>query len=295
MRNQNIFRCGIVIIVVVLAGSFLFASMTRLKEPVFLRYCMEIPEVPMRTESNSWLMELQYITNADDTRRVSTVTFPEAAQLQFYATDTPNGGAITFWSGSQPVINGETIGRYSLRRLYIFLADAQPELLQDGLELHRAQITLDDGSSYLCDIGKIVLSGSDIRDDLFLHSSSSSSSDGSFFSYYSMRGKLKLMELKTPLRQELDAAVQLFLNEEKYTDYLPAEIEQGDKLTIEGRFTSHFGGRYDFDVYDIKPKLVYTRENGSQGYLRIYNITRQRYFTGAWDMFQYLSRVRGVL
>lgn len=292
MRNKKIYWCGIIVIALTLVASFCFISFIRLKEPVFFRYCIEVTEIPQEA-GDFQIMELQYITNSDDSRNIIGIRFLQAPEFQFNASESPLIQSTGFMFSNTTQLKGEIIGRYSLRKAYVYMTNYQPELLKNGLELNQAQITMSDGSSYTSDLGRIVLFGGKEMDQTFSQSYISSSTGYTSTSLYTVEGDTTLLELQSPLMEDVKGVLEFSINEVDTADFFPTVLKQGANLTIESKFTEFT--EEDYDQYDIRPRLIYSKEDGSQGYMILYNNTWNRYFDGFWDLFHYLNRTREVL
>lgn len=289
-KEKHYLYIGTILIAVTILGCMGFSYLTRLKEPVFLTYCMAV-----RAGSSPSLgytppvMELQYLTNRLDNREVTGISFPEAPEYDFTATENEQyNGSVTFFHGDTAVKRGETIGRYSLRKVYVYMNNYYVGDWVGEMELNHALVAFNDGSTREIDLGEILIY-SDAQEVPALDMTSSGYfSQGVRKTTLSVREGLVNLRLESPLLDEVVSGLELTVNSLPYKELEALELKRGDTVIVEYTFTD--ASRDGYDVYDVRPRLCYTREDKSQGFVRIYDIKQTKYFFSYWDSLKYLIR-----
>ena len=293
--NKKILLFGMVIIAAVLSTSVWLVTAFRLDQPVFLRYCVEVSAVPARTNIyDERLMELKYITNYDDTRKVTGIVFQEAEEIGLFATEDLLYKKNVF---PQPVTqrsSGEDIGRYCIRIVYVYSVDHYLEDWEGELELHTALITLSDGSTFTVDLGKVLLYSDRAGSDAITMEYASASNTDSSSNGYLIQKNLTVNTIESKLLTEAAPFLGLRINDTNFLDFSPIRLQKGDKLRVDCGFADTEGFVDAYDEYELRPKLSYTAEDGSTGAIRVYNITKHKYFFSFWEVFDYLRNVREV-
>jgi hypothetical protein len=216
--NKKIIKFGMVVILITLLGCIGFTYYTILKEPVFFTYCVEVSAVPKQDNYyNQPVLELQYITNIDEDRMVTGITFPEAPDFAFMATEyPPNNSVVTFYSSSTMQQTGEAIGRYNLRKVYVYMENYFQEDWKGEMELHTARIMLSDGSTFETDLGKIILYSDEAQDDTLNQQFASSSNQNTSASSYEVSEHIKLIAIESPIIEYTAGTLELKVDGQQY-------------------------------------------------------------------------------
>ncbi len=293
-KEKRLLRICMILIGLTIVSCVGFSYLTRLKEPVFMTYCVAVCAVPSAsTGYDQPILELQYLTNRDDTKEVMSISFQEAPEYLFTATENPHfGNSFTFFSNNETQQRGEALGRYSLRTVYLYMDNYFIGDWQGEVELNNALISFNDGSTYKVNLGRVLIY-SDVSEVPAMDiTHSSSSNQGNSNTSYFVRQKLSNLKLEMPNIEEFDSVMELTINSLPYDELDDLELKRGDTLLIENHFKeSNNEGSYD--VYDVRPKLTYTREDGTRGFTRIYDIKYRHYFYSYMDALQYLMRMGG--
>jgi hypothetical protein len=298
-RQEQLLRRCILVIAVTFALGIGFAYATRLREPVFLTFCVEVSTVPEPESGyHQPVLELQYLTNTDDQKNVTGISFLQAPDISFRATEyIQNYGMMSTFGTFASQKLGETIGRYSLRKVYVFMDNYFLKDWKGQIELNTARIQFNDGSTVQADLGRIILYSEDAQNWGFAMSVSSSSNQGEASTDYRASRNLSNITLQSPLLSDAGRRMELSINGQLYEDFSSMKCSKGEKLLVRSRYrketeTGTEGAEYDF--YDVRPVISYTGEDGSQGALRIYDMTYRRYFYSYLEVLKYL-RSRGKI
>lgn len=298
-KQEQLLRKCIFVIAVTFAICISFAYATRLREPVFLTYCVEVSAVPEPESGyNQPVLELQYLTNLEDQRSVTGISFLEAPELSFRVTeyDQNYGRMSTFGTFTNQKL-GEIIGRYSLRKVYVYMNNYFLNDWKGQIELNRARLQFSDGSSAQVDLGRIILYSEDAQNWGFVTTVSSSSNQGEASADYRATRNLSNVSLQSPLMNDAGRRMEISINGQLYDSFSVLEYRRGDELLIRSRYREEVqagtkGTEYDF--YDVRPVLSYIGEDNSPGALRICNMTYRKYFYGYLDVLKYLRSRRKI-
>ncbi len=291
MKNENrLLRICTILIALTIVSCLGFSYLTRLKEPVFLTYCAAVSAVPSQsTGYNQPVLELQYLTNSNDTKEVTGISFLEVPDYSFMATENAQyyNNSFTFFSNNSTQKSGEAIGRYSLRTVYLYMNNYFLEDWKGEVELNNAMISFSDGSSRKVNLGRILIYSDTSEVPALDMTSSGSSNQGVAKTTLFVRQKLTNLKVESPIIEEADSAMELTINSFSYDELGTLKPKSGDTLSIENNIKKvpADGG---YDVYDVRPKLTYTKEDGTQGFTRIYDMTHRKYFSGYMDVLKYL-------
>lgn len=290
MKNDDrLLRTSIILIAFTIVCCVGFSYLTRLKEPVFLTYCVAASAVPPpSTGYQQPVLELKYLTNRNDTREVNGISFLEAPDYYFMATENMQfSNSFIYSSDNLTQQRGEALGRYSLRTVYLYMNNYFIEDWKGEVELNNALISFNDGSTCKVNLGRILIYSDTSEVPALDMTSSGSSNQGIAKTTLFVRQKLRNLKVESPIIEEADPAMELTINSLSYDALEALEPKRGDTLSIENIIKSVPGeGAYDF--YDVRPKLTYTKEDGTQGFTRIYDMTYRKYFSGYIDVLKYL-------
>lgn len=292
--NKKILKVGLILIALSLVITVGLSLKYKLKDPVFLKLYFE-QYAP--SNENTRVIEnfsLKYITNIDDSRKVRDIHFKEEPNIKVIVSYMPNGYGFSFFNNYNNHERGEIYGRYALHTIYlnIDLNNIDEEFYE--IELNNVRITFNDNSILDTNIGRLIVykDKSKMGD---LHSKGgSSSSDGTSSSSLMSEKDLKLLEVKSPLLQDLKDYFDLSIRGIDYREVSGIEYEGGKVLNTNSKFHFPKDITQKYTFYDIKPKLYYEDKEGNISYTRIYNINHIPYKYDLKGIFKYL-KARGEI
>ena len=158
MNNHNkILRISIIVMLLTLIISIISISKLRIDNQVFLKNYYEIAvseyEGTYSLEEGSLI--LQYISNVDDNKYVTGITFKELPDTYFFATEHNQDYGMMFYEGKN--LNVNEYGRYRLNTVYITCPELKYDDNQKEIILTSATVEFNDKSNIDIDLGKIVL------------------------------------------------------------------------------------------------------------------------------------------
>jgi hypothetical protein len=291
MKNENgLLRICTILIVFAIVCCVGFSYLTKLREPVFLTYCVAVSAVPSQsTGYEQPVLELQYLTNSMDTKEVTSISFLEAPDYNFIATENAQyyNNTFTFFHGSTTSQRGEAIGRYSIRTVYLYMNNYFIGDWKGEVELNHALINFSDGSTNKVDLGRILLYSDPSQVPALDMTSSGSLGQGVAKTTLFVRETLRKLKVESPIVAEADPVMEMTINSFAYDELETLELKRGDTISIENIIRSD-SGEGGYDVYDVRPKLTYTKEDGTKGFTRIYDMTHRKYLYGYMDVLKYL-------
>jgi hypothetical protein len=294
MKNKNrlLLVCSICI-AVSLVICVCFSILVRLKEPVFLTNCICVRAVPPRdTGYLQPALELQYLTNVDEMSEVVDISFEEAPDIYFQATEEPQFFNSMFnFHNNQNSTKGERIGKYSLRSIYLYMNNYFIGDWEGEVECNTALVTFSNGSRKKVNVGRILFYSETEPVPSLDMVSTGSTNQGITEMTFRVRETLHDLKLESPFIEEIDSVMELTINSYSYKELEDLVLNRGNSLTATCRMKED--GERDYDVYDIHPKLTYTKEDGTKGYTRIRNITQRKYFNGYLEAIKYLIKRGG--
>ena len=293
--NNKILKIGLLLIVLSLIFTIGFALVYRLEDPVFLKMYVE-----QYTSSNDTNMvdgfELKYITNVFDNRKVIDIYFEKEPNIKVDVSywSIVRGGFSFFNDNNYDEQRGDRYGRYAVHTIYLNmnLNDIDKEFYE--IELNNAKVSFDDGSTLDTELGRVIIYKDKNEYKDIKHISSSGSSDGTSASHQRTKKDITLLNIKSPLLEELKDYFDISIGDIDYRHILGIEYEKDKSLSIYTKFEppNDIVGKYTF--YDIQPKLYYEDEEGNTSYIRIYNINYRPPNFDLKGIFKYL-KARGVI
>ncbi|MCG4579222.1 hypothetical protein [Clostridium cochlearium] len=293
--NKKILRFGLIIIVISLIFTVIFASVYKLKNPIFLK--MFVEKDVYVNEDSAYLngLELKYITNISDNRKVVGINFKEQPNIEIIVSHNPMGyeNFSFFDNNNSNKQTGDICGRYVVNTIYININKLDKKL--NKIELNNAKVIFDDGSTLDTNIGRIILyRDTNNHEDIVEHISSSGSSDGTSSSDQRFKKDIKLLNVESTLLDDLKDYFDLSIGNIDYKNIYGTKYEKDKILSIHSKCKTSKSILEEYSFYDINPKLYYEDNKGNRSYIRIYNINHTPYNFDLKGIFRYLKS-RGVI
>lgn len=294
--NKKILKFGLALITLSLIFTVGISFVYSLENPVFLK--MYIEQYVSDNENSNVIdsFELKYITNISDRREVIDIQFEEAPNIEVFVSRWPiNGGGYSLFNdNTYNNQRGDIYGRYVIHTIYlnIDLNDIDKEFYE--IELNNAKVSFDDGSTLDTNLGRIIFYKDKRKSDDIQSRSSSGSSDGTSSVQLETKKDIRLLDVKSPLLEDLKDHLDIYIEDIDYREILGIEYEKNKTLNIHSKFEVPKDIVEKYTFYDIKPKLYYKDEEGNISYIRIYNINHTPYSFDFKGIFNYL-RARDVI
>lgn len=287
--NKKILKLGLLLILLSLIFTIGFASVYRLKNPVFLKMFVEKYVYVNENSASLDGLELKYITNILDSRKVVGINFKEQPNIEIIVSPNPMGheNLSPFYNNSPNKQIGYIYGRYIVNTIYLNINNIDKKF--NEIELNNAKISFDDGSTLDANLGRIILYRDKNNHEDIEHISSSASSDGTSSSNKKLKKDIKLLNVESPLLEDLKDYFDLSIENIDYKDVSGVKYEKDTVLSIHSKFKTPKAIFEEYSFYDINPKLYYEDIKGNKSYIRIYNINHTPYNFDLKGMFNYLK------
>lgn len=292
--NKKIIRVGLILIALVLIVSIATTLIYRVDNPVFLKMYVEHR---ISDNTNSSLLEnlrLMYITNVGDNRRIRSIEFEGIEDIGVYINNYNNNPWSFNGFDSAQSVEHDGYGRYRVNTIYINMDFHSIDKSFEEIELNRAKISFDDGSTLDTDLGRIIIYNHDDNPDYIRHNSSSGSSDGTSSLRGTIEKDISLIEVKSKLLDDMADHITLTIDDVDYRDISGKTYKANQSITIESQFITPSNIADRLVIYDIRPKLYYKDKDGNITFERIHNIDYRPYHFSGTDVFKYL-RLRGEI
>ena len=283
-KDRIIYRIGLILALLCLAGGLCFRYKYQLREPVFLENEKAVSVSPASEPDTEWQAELtlRYISDEKNDKMVRFVEFPEL-------NDTVHFGSSEEHS---ELLKGEIeqYGRYVLHTMKGQIKGSRE--IPDGNKavITTARVTYTDGSIQDVDLGKIVLLGESVKP---VPISSDSSGKGEQVVYPEAGGTVTVEEVLFP-----ETAENLFVftvNGIELEDFSSLQLKKGEALTVECRKAA--ASLLDDGFTDRQPVLLLKVDSGGSRQILPYLYeTEQASDSGKFSCYKfwrYLER-RGV-
>lgn len=290
--NKKILKIGLVMISLSLIISLSFAMITRLKNPVFLKNYIDNAYFVDDGIYSECELILHYITNVNDDRYITDITFEEAPPEMDVITNNNSFGIAfpNFYAGHSENI----YGRYKINTIYVKLDLNNIESEVEDFELNNAKIFFDNGDNFDVDIGRIKFYKYDDAREFFGGTTSGSSSDGTGYMRYEILKDITLLNVESTLLDSLSDTVELKIGDRNYKDIESTEYKKGSSINM------NYHRNYKNDImsqyisYDISPKFSFQDENGNILNGRIREIINKHHDFSFVGILKYL-RARGEI
>ncbi|GAA0085815.1 hypothetical protein UT300007_22540 [Clostridium sp. CTA-7] len=276
------------LIVISFLMALLILGKLKLDKPVFLKNYKEV-EIIENGDSLSTLgydIELKYISNREDKRKVSSITFKEEPKLNFYASENNSGGLMRFYNYSND--NIENHGRYGVHTVFLNLNSQNYGYdLSNNIMLSEATITFNDGLTMDVDLGKIILYKYNNEETPLQNSGVEGSSDGNNRSMFWVTDYIRVSHVYSSLFEDTKDLFDFNIDKLGSMDSMNTIYNKNEHLY----FTSQFYCTDDLErklySYDIKP-VIYFKDRSEKEYKkRIHNINYNPNFN-FYDIYKYL-------
>lgn len=294
--NKKILKFGLVLITLSLIFTAGFSLIYSLEKPVFLK--MYVEEYTSGDENLSVLenFEIRYITNISDSRKVMEIEFEEEPDIEVTVSHWPKGGGMFSFFNNNNYNNQsrDIYGRYALNTIYIDMNLNNIDREFNETELNNAKVKFNDGSTLDINLGRIIIYKNERKNNYIDSISSGSSSDGTSSFEGRVTKAIKLLEVKSPLLEDLKDYFDLSIGDTDYRKVSGVKYEKDKSLAINAKFIAPKDIVSKYTFYDIKPKLYYEDIEGNISYTRIYNINYTPYDFDIRGIIKYL-RTRGEI
>ena len=291
--NHRIFKTVLVLMGVVGIVSGSLVVYFRLDEPVFFDHYYDQRVYAGTEQYQQIFFDLSYITNVDDNRVVSGITFPEHPEVVIRASEY-GYGTVFNWESEKRRIPGRAYGRYSVRNVTCEMIELPQSEEMNEIVVTRARVLFDDASEMMVDIGEIHLYGFVLKKTPLKHIASSGSSDGTGETNYKLLENLTLTAVDSALMPKVKDSVKWQINNSNPEDLVGMTFEEGDFLDVTTKISFTKGDLISqYTLFDINPELTFVDEAGTKYVERLYNIDSIYHSYSFMTLYRYI-KMRGV-
>lgn len=291
MRNIKIaLRISGIMILVSFILSIATINYLKLSKPVFLKNYVEadIAEGENRYKLLNFDIELKYISNIEDKRKVVGILFDEAPELNINASETEFEFA-RFYDYSND--NIENHGRYGVHTVFLNVDTSDEKIeIDDKLVLSKATVVFDDGLNMKVDLGKIVLNKNSISETPLENSGVEGSSDGYSKSIFCTKEYIQVDNIYSLLFEDTRDLFDFNINKTGDIEDRSLIYNKNENLYFIAQFHSIEDPIKKMYRYDIQPKIYFSDRDGNEYEKRVYNITHYPTFK-FYEIYKYLKEV----
>ncbi|MDU5262547.1 MAG: hypothetical protein E6176_08975 [Clostridium celatum] len=306
MNNHNkILRISIIVMLLTLIISIISISKLRIDNQVFLKNYYEIAvseyEGTYSLEEGSLI--LQYISNVDDNKYVTGITFKELPDTYFFATEHNQDYGMMFYEGKN--LNVNEYGRYRLNTVYITCPELKYDDNQKEIILTSATVEFNDKSNIDIDLGKIVLYKGKKIPVALEGISYTSSSEGISSTTFRVKEDVKIESIESSLFEEASEIFDFNITYTEFNSVGEIKYEKGQTIKENSilTITSKYNGSNDilknYTLYNISPNIRFINEYNDEYTYRYnnmesFNVRNYDSFYNSYGIYKYL-KARGEL
>lgn len=306
MNNHNkILRISIIVMLLTLIISIISISKLRIENQVFLKNYYEIAvseyEGTYSLEEGSLI--LQYISNVDDNKYVTGITFKELPDTYFFATEHNQDYGMMFYEGKN--LNVNEYGRYRLNTVYITCPELKYDDNQKEIILTSATVEFNDKSNIDIDLGKIVLYKGKKIPVALEGISYTGSSEGISSTTFRVKEDVKIESIESSLFEEASEIFDFNITYTEFNSVGEIKYEKGQTIKENSilTITSKYNGSDDilknYTLYNISPNIRFINEYNDEYTYRYnnmesFNVRNYDSFYNSYGIYKYL-KARGEL
>lgn len=267
-KNKKILKYGLLIIGIVFVVNIGFSLFIRLKGPVFLKVYSESYTYDKDDRGNFEDIDyyLYYITNVNDTRRVSFINFDDVPEITAYANESIALFDIFNFNHNTNPYNDKVYGRYSLRQVRIRLNLNKLDKDFESVELNNVSIGFDNGDILEEDLGKwVIFNGRDEGD--YLRRRGGGSSSGRIHGRLEVKEDIELIKIDYSMAAEIEEYMEMYIRRNNSSEISSKDVEgmefkAGDELHIDSQIFIPDGDPKAYNVYRVLPRLFFKDKDG---------------------------------
>lgn len=291
--NKKILEISIIAILISAIITIIITNKIEIDKPVFLKMYKE--ENLNKNEDIYYLgdgfFELKYISNIDDERVVTGITFKELPNVYFYASEYS-----TFNSGfyGESTINVERYGRYAVHTVSISCPNISKGESWKDVTLTEATVEFNDGLKLNVDIGKIILYEEKTTPIAIEGVSSSSSSDGTSSMSFKVKEDVVIEKIESPLFNDALEIFKFNVDSLGYNEIIETSYKKDSSLIVTSAYTHPKNIINQYTLYDIRPKIHFVNSYNDKYTMRYYNMRHDRFNFSYYGIYKYLKAVGGI-
>ena len=306
MSDYNkILKISIIVIMLSVVISIISISKLRIDKPVFLNNYLEVAinEYEDTYSLGDGSLILQYISNVDDNKYVTGITFKELPNTYFYASEYDQFYEKIFYDGKNKNIN--EYGRYGIHTVGITCPELKYEDNQKEIVLTNATVEFNDGSNMDIDLGKIVLYKDSNIPTALEGNSYTASSNGTASTTFRVKENVKIEKVESALYEECEEMFDFNITYMEFNSINEVNYEEGQTIKDNSliKISSKYNGSDDilkmYTLYNISPNIYFINEHNDEYAYRYnnmesFNVRNYDSFYDSYGIYKYL-KARGEL
>ncbi|MGG7214242.1 hypothetical protein ACQPUY_11545 [Clostridium nigeriense] len=265
----------------------------KLDNPVFLKSYKDIEVVENEGNyiTSGYDIEIKYIANIEDNRKVSSIVFKDAPNLNFYVSENSPMGIGQFYNYSNDNIEG--YGRYGIHTVFLNLNSHNYGYdLNDDIVLGEATVTFNDGLTMDVDLGKLVLykyksPQENLVDEVLYGQNIDISSEGISKSGFYVKKYIQVSDIYSKLFEDTRDLFDFNINKTGSIEDRDLIYNANDNLYFTSQFNFIDDPERKLYSYDIRPIIYFKDRDGKEYEKRVYNLTYNPSFNFN-DIYKYL-------
>lgn len=265
----------------------------KLDNPVFLKSYKDIEVVENEGNyiTSGYDIEIKYIANIEDNRKVSSIIFKDAPNLNFYVSENSPMGIGQFYNYSNDNIEG--YGRYGIHTVFLNLNSHNYGYdLNDDIVLREATVTFNDGLTMDVDLGKLVLykyksPQENLVDEVLYGQNIDISSEGISKSGFYVEKYIQVSDIYSKLFEDTRDLFDFNINKTGSIEDRDLIYNANDNLYFTSQFNFIDDPERKLYSYDIRPIIYFKDRDGKEYEKRVYNLTYNPSFNFN-DIYKYL-------
>lgn len=290
--NKKIVKIGLGVILLSVIISLSLALITKLKNPVFLKNYIDLEYFKEDEGYSEVELILHYITNINDDRYITDISFDEAPMGMDIITSEDGFGIAfpDFYAENREQI----YGRYKVKTIYAKIDLNKIESVSQDLELNNAKIFFDNGTNLDVDLGRIRFYEYDNYREFFGSTGSGSSSDGSGHIKYKVLKDIILLNVESDLLDDLSDTIILNVEDKDYKEIEKKKYKKTSSINMnyQRNYNNEITSKYI--SYNISPKLILQDEQENIFIYRAREIVNNHHDFSLIGILKYL-RARGEI
>ena len=291
-KNKKILYVSFIMIIISLITSIAIIIHMKIDKPIFLKnYCeIGVYENDKIYSINQGFFNLQYISNIDDDRVVTGITFKELPGTYFYASEYNNGFSGFFYNDSSS--NLARYGRYGVHTVYISCPDFKYEDGVSEVMLREATVEFNDGLKLDVDLGEIYVykeKNTPIALDNISYSGTSTFGEMISTTTFKIKEDAKIENIESPLMEKALGIFKFSVNSLGAKDIIKASYKEGDNIVLTSIYNAPKDIVEKYTVYDIRPKVHFINSYKDRYTMRFYNMTQQGFNFTSYEIYKYIK------
>ncbi|MEC6748122.1 hypothetical protein VXN63_06165 [Marinilactibacillus sp. XAAS-LB27] len=242
---------------------------------------------PIQNENqeSKYDIELSYLTNADNTDKISQIVFPDYPDVR---VDYPALGIIDEWDNTQVRMNEKHFDIYHLKEVRFRIYDVSEDVDDKDKVLEQATIYFTDGSEINVDLGEIHLKTSEPRKEP-LEMYSTILFEGILENRFEVREKVTLTDARIDQIDEYRDLVDIQIDGVPISEAEGMTFLPDSTVVVTSTLKSDEDRMTEFTQIDLAFDIILTDEEGKEIPQKISSVISEGHVYNFWDVHDYVK------